>query len=50
MGGAINCSLTSAYFLTTKTYKRMHLTARVYGMLERIVRVTYTYYKGIKEL
>ena len=38
MGGAIMCSLISAYFLlstyflTTQSYKRMRLTTRVYGI------------------
>ena len=31
MGGAINCSFISAYFLTVQTYKRMRLIPQVYG-------------------
>ena len=41
MGGARNCSfigahfLLSAYFLAAKTYKRMRLITRAYGIKER---------------
>ena len=32
MGGAINRSFISAYFLTAQTYKHMRLVTRVYGI------------------